>query len=549
MKLLPTKASVIEYIEENYTKLDTLAFCRAFEYDFLHKAVTDFQDAIKEIADRTLKSNNANKELIKWAKALRKSNINLFTSPLIYSHFYSLRRRNLLQAKKLLRIQEEVGFIKDQLEDIESNQEEEEIYPTQVTRETSQEANQYIQNEITGGDPLFQNPNEYVNINMLQDLKSSFEQNFNAMKKEDKWYLSSGKCVEDELYVFGMQCVEEHPSHSFIIDVSDKNLVKYNVFNDNELKEIESFNKKEVHRMPLALRDYLNSFNKTTATDIRREIFKSQDFDKNYSHELSSDFDWIRHSIYTLLRLYESDKLKKAHRESWYLSHVWQFIDSAFDNIKNIDVLSQECSSVSSSKRKNKDRSIGGVEMRERKKVGYRCDMIFCENRIGHDESIEYGASEAGKLYDGDEGTKRLEEGSKKLPKCLKDMLDHLLLKKDDRSKIQTIGFVHSGLESFFMTADRPVKYATRIIKSRRTHISNDISGFGSTILPALYSAWMAKEVVKSVQDVLYASVECDNVENSSWLDDYWDEERNEAIIPKTSTSSDLRAVKKIKRT
>ncbi|KAG0735103.1 hypothetical protein G6F57_013052 [Rhizopus arrhizus] len=345
-------------------------------------------------SELTLKSNNANKELIKWAKALRKSNINLFTSSLIYSHSYSLRRRNLLQAKKLLRIQEEEGFINDQLEDTENNQEEEEIYPTQVTRVTSQEANQHVQNEITGGDPLSQNlEDEYVNVNMLQDLKSS--------------------------------------------------------------------------------------------------------------HELSSDFDWIRHSIYTLLRLYESDKLKKAHRESWYLSHIWQFIDNAFDNIKNIDVLSQECSSVSSSKRKNKDRSIGGVEMRERKKVGYRCDMIFCENRIGHDERIEYGASEAGKLYDGDEGTKRLEEGSKKLPKCLKDMLDHLLLKKDDRSKIQTIGFVHSGLESFFMTADRPVKYATRITKSRRTHISNDISGFGSTILPALYSAWMAKEVVKNVQDVL----------------------------------------------
>lgn len=131
------------------------------------------------------------------------------------------------------------------------------------------------------------------------------------MKKEDKWYLFSGKCVEDELYEFGMQCVEEHPSHSFIIDVSDKNLIKYDVFNDNELKEIESFNKKEVPRMPLALRGYLDSCSKTTVTDIRCEIFKSQDFDKNYSHELSSDFDWIRHSVYTLLRLYESDKLKK----------------------------------------------------------------------------------------------------------------------------------------------------------------------------------------------------------------------------------------------
>lgn len=61
MKGIPTKASVIEYIEKNYTKLDTLDFCRAFEYNFLHKAVIDFKGAIKEIADRTLKSNNATK--------------------------------------------------------------------------------------------------------------------------------------------------------------------------------------------------------------------------------------------------------------------------------------------------------------------------------------------------------------------------------------------------------------------------------------------------------------------------------------------------------
>lgn len=64
--------------------------------------------------------------------------------------------------------------------------------------------------------------------------------------------------------------------------------------------------------------------------------------------------------------------------------------------------------------------------------MGYRCDMIFCRNRCGHDEIIEYGATEVGSLYDGDEVTKRFEEGFIKLPKCLKDMLDSLLLKKDD---------------------------------------------------------------------------------------------------------------------
>jgi phosphoenolpyruvate carboxylase len=84
MNILPTRASVIEYIEENYTKFDTLAFCRAFKYDFLRKAVTDFNDAIKEIADRTLRSNNANKELIKWAKALRKSKVNVHQTACLF---------------------------------------------------------------------------------------------------------------------------------------------------------------------------------------------------------------------------------------------------------------------------------------------------------------------------------------------------------------------------------------------------------------------------------------------------------------------------------
>ncbi|CAO3698990.1 unnamed protein product [Rhizopus microsporus] len=409
-------------------------------------------------------------------------------------------QRLKLQTKKFYGYKKK-KFINDQLEDTKSNQElnkeEEEVYPTQITEETSQET-RHVQNDVTDRDPLSQSPEgEYVTGNTLQDLKLRFEQNFNAMKKEDKWYLPSGKCVEDELYAFGVQCVKEHPSHSFIIDISDKNIVKYNVFNDNELKEIESLNKKNIPRMPLTLRGYLNSFNKTTTIDIRHEIFKSQNFDENYSRNFSGDFDWITHSIYTLLR----------------------FIYRASDNLENIDVLSQGCSSVSSSKRKNKDRSIGGIEIQERKKMGYQCDMIFCESRIGHGEYIEYGALEAEKLYDGDKGTKRMEEGSKKLPKCLKDMLDHLLLKKDDRSRIQTIEFIHSGLESYFMTADRPVKYATRIIKSRRIHISNDISGFGSTTLPAVYSAWIAKEVVKKVQDVLHKPVECDNIEDSNWLD------------------------------
>ncbi len=76
----------------------------------------------------------------------------------------------------------------------------------------------------------------------------------------------------------------------------------------------------------------------------------------------------------------------------------------------------------------------------------------------------------------------------------------------------------------------------------------NGISGCGSTVLPALYSAWIAKEIIKNLQEVLHEPIEYD--QDSSWLENYWDKVINEAIIPEISTSSELRhATKKIKKT
>ena len=77
---------------------------------------------------------------------------------------------------------------------------------------------------------------------------------------------------------------------------------------------------------------------------------------------------------------------------------------------------------------------------------------------------------------------------------------------KDDKARIQTIGFIHSGLESYFITCDRPAKDTTRISKSREIHTSSDISNFGTTVLPALYLVWMAKKTVKKVKNALHYS-------------------------------------------
>lgn len=108
-----------------------------------------------------------------------------------------------------------------------------------------------------------------------------FERNFNKMKAEEKWYLSNGKCVEDELFAFGMQCKEEHPCHSFIVDPTDTNYQKYRVFNDDELQEIGSFREKKLPTMPTKLRDYFNKYNLITTTAYVRKYLHQSNWMKN----------------------------------------------------------------------------------------------------------------------------------------------------------------------------------------------------------------------------------------------------------------------------
>ncbi|KAI8096037.1 hypothetical protein BDF21DRAFT_448153 [Thamnidium elegans] len=221
-------------------------------------------------------------------------------------------------------------------------------------------------------------------------------------------------------------------------------------------------------------------------------------------------------------------------------------ITRMFNGEEEIEVSRGETSSSSSNKRKSKGRSVAGLEPLKRKKIGSKCGMIFTKQSCGHDEVEEYGASEAGKDYDRDQATKRLEESFVKLRKCLKDMLDNILFRNDDYKKLQTVGFIHSGLQSYVVRADRPTRYITRTQKYKTYHVSNNISNFGSTILPVIYIAWVIKDIAKNTYNIIQESDEDDNNRNSSeWLTQYWDESEEEDM-PQTSSSQE-KVVKKNK--
>ncbi|KAG2210937.1 hypothetical protein INT47_000094, partial [Mucor saturninus] len=187
---------------------------------------------------------------------------------------------------------------------------------------------------------------------------------------------------------------ENHLAHSLILDPSDTHYAKYDIFIPDELKEFQPHHEKGPPSMPVPLRNYINSFNKNNDKDIRQQLFTPQSFDEEYDHSMSYDYDWVQFLVYQLLREYEVGALKNHHSEEW-----------------------DETVSSCSSKRKNKDRSIGVVLARyieplERKKVGSKCDRIFSKESRGHNKIVEYGVSESGKCYDGDAATKRFEERS-----------------------------------------------------------------------------------------------------------------------------------------
>ena len=266
--------------------------------------------------------------------------LKFFDDQAVKIHFYSIHRRSLLYSKKLLDVQDEVEFTNDQLAENQKTQEEEEEEAIEETHEEATEENHEEADDGTNEtDELNEQKDTEQTENLLNipsgDFRMKFERCFNKMKAEEKWYLSNGKCVEDELFAFGMQCKEEHPCHSFIVDLTDTNYQKYRVFNDDELQEIGSFREKKLPTMPSKLRDYFNKYNLTTTTALRQKIFAPEQLDEEYSQ----DMDWIRFTVYSFVREYESESFKRSHSEEWYKAHVWHFLDTVFNNVNEIEVL------------------------------------------------------------------------------------------------------------------------------------------------------------------------------------------------------------------
>jgi len=87
---------------------------------------------------------------------------------------------------------------------------------------------------------------------------------------------------------------------------------------------------------------------------------------------------------------------------------------------------------------------VASTSSMKRKSMGRRGDLII---RKWH---TKYGCGEAGKIFEGINGTKIIKEGGLKMPKMLRDMFNDLCetmkMRKDKIRKLETVGFIISGM-------------------------------------------------------------------------------------------------------
>ncbi|ORE00777.1 hypothetical protein BCV72DRAFT_218518 [Rhizopus microsporus var. microsporus] len=319
------------------------------------------------------------------------------------------------------------------------------------------------------------------------------------MNNSKKWYLETGKCVEDALFEFGLTCNFEHLAHSFTIDPSDQTLLKQNVFTAKELAEIK---KKALIPFPdlnVSLTEYLAAFNQKSTSGLRKALYNCKWYE-DYDENEHASLDWIRRSIDTLLPLYEKKIMNEKHNEQWYQKRIWFMIDTLFEIIPDLRIVRGENSSSSSSARKNIDRGAACFENLARKRMGRRGDFILRY----HDIELACGEDKAS-----DNGTNMMQDRGIKCPKMMRDMLwallDSVKFNQEKSKKLTILGVTTFGLNLYLDWMTIHEGYVCVLVRSKKISMPSTIDSFPSS-LSLFASLLSALEVIKSVINVMNAN-------------------------------------------
>ncbi|KAG9297727.1 hypothetical protein G9A89_011242 [Geosiphon pyriformis] len=325
-----------------------------------------------------------------------------------------------------------------------------------------------------------------------------FTNTFRAMLNERKWRLSTGKLVEDALYEFGSKCMEEHLSHSFVLDPDDISYANEGIFTMAELNEIRAHKERNLPEMPQNLLNYLMTYAKSTVRELRCALRQPIGLvDDNFLREIYHDFDWLQLAMHSLVREYEIGSLKEDHHEQWYNLHLWgPIVDQCFADVMNMEAVRGESCSVASGLRKNANRTVPGKHILKKLKIGRKGDLVLRTTA-----NLEFGGAEAGRFYKSKCGTKWITESGLKLPKMLKDMLLQLANEVGWSvhvlRELRTFGFMQGARHQMIIELDCPEGYVCRMRRGETFKVASDAITHMKETLPLMAVTWKVKTAVK----------------------------------------------------
>lgn len=105
--------------------------------------------------------------------------------------------------------------------------------------------------------------------NGIEENNIELEEQFKKFESSKKQCLSTGKCVDDELFIFSLQCNYDHSAKSFIIGSDNKNFTLQKVLAPTESKKITEYKEQKRPEPSKDLLIFLNKFKKNTSKDLR----------------------------------------------------------------------------------------------------------------------------------------------------------------------------------------------------------------------------------------------------------------------------------------
>lgn len=275
-----------------------------------------------------------------------------------------------------------------------------------------------------------------INYNLSDIEKKEVLSFYESIPIEDKWKLSSGTMVEDQMKKLAEASVYENPVHSFIMDPYDPIWRDY--FTNDELKEIASIRNLPLKELPVELSEFMSTFNdQTTAKGIYKQSMSSI-VDPIKEH----DKKWVQQSMMHASELFFIDHQLQisGFSEADATHRIWSFVYHLFYDGFIEAKLGEKCSAATMLAR-NIERNLEAVEKRPRKAMGARMDILFKRG------NVELGCSEIGKDNVSNVDDKYLADALVKLPKTLRNMLYAINTKNPDQiNNVCTVGLLMIGM-------------------------------------------------------------------------------------------------------